>query len=152
MKALKLFIFGSLIFLAGTIQAQVSVNVNLGSPPPWGPYGYNEVRYYYLPDVESYYDVQNSMFIYRNGNEWVHSKYLPRQYRSYDLYGGYKVVMTDYHGNTPYTYFSDHKIKYSKGYHGQPQKTVGEKPGKERSDNGKNSGKEKGGGHGNDKK
>jgi len=38
--------------------------------------------------------------------------------------------MTDYHGNTPYVHFKDHKTKYGKGYHGKPQKTIGEKPGK----------------------
>jgi hypothetical protein len=147
MKSFKLIVTGMLLFLAATVQSQVSVNVNIGSPPPWGPAGYTEVRYYYLPDVESYYDVQSSMFIYYTGGSWVHRKYLPRQYRSYDLYNGYKVVMTDYRGNTPYTHFTDHKTKYAKGYHGQSQKTIGERPGKGNSDkktgqgNGKSAGR-----------
>jgi hypothetical protein len=117
------------LFLAGTVQAQVVMNVNIGSPPPWGPAGYSEVRYYYLPDVEAYYDVRSSRFIYYSGGKWVHRKYLPTQYRSYDLYGGYKVVMTDYRGNTPYTYFAEYKTKYAKGYGGHAQKTIGVRPG-----------------------
>ncbi len=125
---------GLVLFLAVSMQAQVSVNVNIGSPPLWGPVGYTEVRYYYLPDVEAYYDIQSSMFICFVGGAWVHRDHLPSQYRSYDLYGGYKVVMTDYHGNAPYMNFKEHKNKYAKGYHGPEQKTYGEKPGKGKSD------------------
>jgi len=120
---------GLVLILASAAQAQISFNMTI-APPPWGPVGYNQVQYYYLPDVESYYDVQSSMFIYYAGGTWVHRSYLPPRYKNYDLYGGYKVVMTDYHGNTPYTHFKEHKTKYGKNYyHGKPQRTIGERPG-----------------------
>src|SRR5687768_15719787 len=130
MRTLKLILIGMAFFLAKSTQAQVEVNVNIGSPPQWGPVGYTEVRYYYLPDVEAYYDIQSSMFIYYSGGVWIHKTYLPRRYRSYDLYGGYKVVMTDYYGDTPHIHFKEYKNKYAKGYRGQSQKTIGQKPGK----------------------
>jgi len=130
MKTIRLICIGILIFLANIIQAQVSVSVNIGSPPPWGPYGYNGVRYYYLPDVEAYYDIQSSLFIYSEGGVWVHRGYLPARYRNYDLYGGYKVVMTDYRGNAPYTHFADYRSRYARGYHGKTQRNIGERPGK----------------------
>ena len=129
MKANKLLLLGVLLFLSGTLHSQIAVSVNIGSPPAWGPAGYTEARYYYLPDLEAYYDVRNSMFIYNAGGAWVHRKYLPKQYRSYDLFGGYKVVMTDYHGNTPYTFFPEYRVKYAKGYSGQPQRNNGERAG-----------------------
>lgn len=130
MKAIKVIAIGVVLFVAGAMQAQVSVSVHIGSPPQWGPVGYSHARYYYLPDVEAYYDIQTSQFIYIDGRTWVHRTYLPARYRGYDLYGGYKVVMTNYRGNTPYTYFRDHKSKYSKGYRGQAQRTIGNRPGK----------------------
>lgn len=133
MKILKLIVIGILLFLGSEAQAQVSVNVNIGTPPPWGPVGYTEVRYYYLPDVEAYYDVQSSMFIYFGGGVWVHRTYLPSRYRSYDLYSGYKVVMTDYRGDAPYSNFNEYKTKYAKGYRGEAQRTIGERPGKRNS-------------------
>ncbi len=141
MKALKLILLGTVLFLASNVQSQVSVNVNIGSPPPWGPVGYTEVRYYYLPDVEAYYDVQTSMFIYFGEGAWIHRAYLPARYRDYDLYGGYKVVIPNYHGNSPYTHFNEHKMKYAKGYRGPSQKTIGQRPGKgnyNSKENGKN--------------
>jgi len=130
MKNLKLITAGILLFLACTMQAQISVNVNIGTPPQWGPVGYSEARYYYLPDVEAYYDVDASRFIYYDGGVWVHRTYLPSRYRNYDLYGGYKVVMSDYHGNRPYTRFRNHKRHYSKGYRGHSQRTIGQRPGR----------------------
>jgi len=124
MKALKLIIVGLILFFAASVEAQISMQINVGNPPQWGPSGYTDVRYYYLPDVEAYYDVPSSMFIYYNGVSWIHRRSLPHLYRNYDLYSGYKVVMTDYHGNTPYVHFKDYKLKYAKGYRGNPQKTT----------------------------
>jgi hypothetical protein len=127
MKALKLFVIGTLLFLSTETKAQVFVT---SSPPSWGPAGYSGVRYYYIPGVESYYDVNASKFIYNDHGTWVHRSTLPSRYRRYDLYKGHKVVMTDYRGNEPYTYFVEHKKKYSKNYQGGAQKTIGENPGK----------------------
>ncbi len=129
MKTLKFITVGIVLLLSNLAIAQVSVNVSIGTPPPWGPAGYAEVEYYYLPDVECYYDIRASRFIYYNGNTWIRSKYLPRQYRGYDLYGGYKVVLNDYHGSSPYTHFKDHKVKYYKGYKSGNQINNGVKKG-----------------------
>jgi hypothetical protein len=126
MKALYSIAIGFALLVSGSMQAQVSVNVNVG-PPAWGPVGYTEVNYYYLPDIEVYYDIPARQFIYYNGGTWIRSTYLPRPYRHYDLYSGYKVVLTDYHGPSPYVYFADHKVKYHKGYKNGVQKTIGTK-------------------------
>jgi hypothetical protein len=126
MKTLKLIAAGIVLLLSTTaMQAQVAVNVNIGSPPAWGPSGYSAAEYYYLPDVQAYYDVRQSQFIYLGGEQWVRSRNLPTQYRNYDLYNGYKVVLNDYHGSRPYSNFNNHKVKYHKGYKGKPQKTIG---------------------------
>lgn len=127
MKTLQLLVLGLLLSIATSSQAQVSVNINIGTAPSWGPAGYDNAEYYYLPDVASYYDVQASQFIYYGNGKWNRSRRLPVQYANYDLYNGYKVVLTDYHGKTPYSYYKEHKIKYAKGYKGKPQKTIGSK-------------------------
>lgn len=130
MKVLKLVCLVSALFIAGNMKAQVSINFNIGTAPAWGPVGYEEARYYYLPDVEAYYDIQNSMFIYIGGNGvWIRRAYLPGRYRNYDLYGGYKVVLNDYRGNNPYERFREHRMQYAKGYRGASQRSIGERPG-----------------------
>ena len=40
MKIIKLLTIGLVLLLSSVIKAQVSVNVNIGSPPLWGPVGY----------------------------------------------------------------------------------------------------------------
>ncbi len=128
MKTLKLLVIGMLLLFSGSVQAQISVRVNLGTPPQWGPVGYSDVRYYYLPDVEAYYDIPSSVFIYYNGYSWVRRSSLPTRYRNYDLYNGYKVPMSDYRGDRPYSNFRQHKMQYARGYRGQEQHNIGERP------------------------
>ena len=130
MKKLKFIMIGVTLFFATAMQAQVSLNVKIGAPPMWGPVGYAEARYYYLPDVEAYYDVPSAMFIYNDRGIWVHRAHLPYKYRNYDLYGCYKVVMNYYHGNAPYEHFKDHRQQYARGYRGDVQRTIGERPGR----------------------
>lgn len=125
MRTLKLIAVGIILFASSTLQAQVSVNVNIGRAPSWGPVGYSNVDYYYLPDVEAYYDIRATQFIYFGGGRWIRSRYLPNQYRNYDLYSGYKVVLNDYHGSRPYNNFRNHKTKYYRGYHGREQRNIG---------------------------
>ncbi len=129
MKASKLMLIAILLFVSNVLMAQVTVTI--GSPPAWGPVGYPEVRYYYLPDVEAYYDIQSTKFIYYQPTGWVYASRLPSRYRHYNLYDGYKVAMTGYRGNTPYDHFTGHKRDFKKGsYHGEKQKTNGSQGGK----------------------
>jgi hypothetical protein len=40
--------------------------------------------YYYLPDVNAYYDVNDQCYFYNDGDNWVSAAYLPGEYRDYD--------------------------------------------------------------------
>ena len=126
MKKIKIILIALCIIVAGKMEAQVSVGISIGTPPLWAPVGYSDVRYYYLPDVEAYYDVNTSMFIYLNGGNWIHTRELPGPYAHYDLDHGYKVVLSGYRGETPYTHFAENRRSYAKGYRGAPQRTYRE--------------------------
>ncbi len=113
MKRIILSVFFTIATFAivNTSKAQVSVNINIGVQPEWGPSGYDYAEYYYMPDIESYYYVPKRQFVYFSGNRWVFSSSLPAVYSGYDLYSGYKVVV-----NKPraYNYFNDHRVRYAK--------------------------------------
>lgn len=79
--------------LANRANAQLSISINIGSQPAWGPTGYDYVQYYYLPDINAYYNVSAAQYIYLNRGRWVFAKALPRQYASFDIYNSYKVVV-----------------------------------------------------------
>jgi hypothetical protein len=127
MKNMKLIIGGFFIVLAGMLSAQVSVTI--GTPPPWGPAEASGIRFYYIPDIQTYYDVNTGEYVYFSGGVWVHTRELPPAYRHYDLYGGYKVPLRDYHGERPWEGYKEHHKSYPRGYNrGQHQKTFGERP------------------------
>lgn len=128
MKPIKLIFIAILIVFTSSVKAQILANINVTSPPPWGPAENTEVRYYYLPDIQSYYDVQSATFIYYGNGRWHRQTSLPSRYRNYDLYDGYKVIISDYRGESPYENFREHKKKYKIGYRGEPQRTIGERP------------------------
>jgi len=104
--AVILFVF------AAPVKAQIhfKLNVNISSQPIWGPVGYNEVQYYYLPDIDTYYYVPRHEFIYQENGNWITSSSLPPRYRNYNLYNGHKVVMNE---NKPYLHDKNYKEKYS---------------------------------------
>ncbi|TWI98163.1 hypothetical protein JN11_03242 [Mucilaginibacter frigoritolerans] len=47
-------------------------------------YDNNNDDYYYLPDVDAYYDVNAQCYYYNDGADWVSAAYLPGEYRNYD--------------------------------------------------------------------
>lgn len=107
----KYFLLSSLLFLMNaSIEAQISVNVSI---PVWGPVVTTE-EYYYLPEIDSYYDIRKSQFIYLNNGYWIRSRNLPSRYRNYNLNTGQVVVINDYRGSRPYTHFRNNKLKYYK--------------------------------------
>lgn len=110
----------SLLF-AQSSKAQVSVNINIGSQPLWGPVGYDYVRYYYLPELNVYYNVVNKNYTYRKGNKWVTKSKLPGQYRNVDLYRTYKVVINE---NNPWQNHNQHYNRYSRNSHNRSQVVI----------------------------
>lgn len=91
-------------------QNNVYVNVNIDKQPAWGPTGYDYVQYYYFPNLNIYYDVNNSLFYFLSGSKWASNQYLPSKYDKYDLYTLYKVVCNE---STPWQQNRSHKREYS---------------------------------------
>ena len=108
----SILIAGILIAFTAPVKAQVSfsVGINISSQPVWGPVGYDDVEYYYLPDIDAYYYVPQHLFFFQVGDRWISSSHLPGQYSNYDLYSGYKVVINE---DKPYMHDQDYREKYS---------------------------------------
>ena len=116
----KLIILTALLacfFVAGKTNAQVSLSVNIGMQPVWGPVGYDHVEYYYFPDIDAYYYVPGQQFIYFEGGQWVFASALPPRFH-YDFYHGYKVVINE---PKPYLHAERYRAQYAKfrGRHDQ---------------------------------
>ncbi len=107
----------AIILLAGApilsnhASAQVNLSVNIGNQPAWGPIGYNHADFYYLPEVNAYYDIGRAQFVYLSGRSWTYGKNLPPQYRSINLDNTYKVVVNR---QAPYKNNQDDIRQYGK--------------------------------------
>lgn len=99
-------------------QSQIKTTVTL---PGWGVAGHDDATYYYIPDIETYYDVRTGNYVYMDDGKWTKTTTLPVAYKDYDLYSGYKVVLTN--PNEPFADFDKIRVKYAKGFKGEPQKT-----------------------------
>lgn len=123
---MKKIIFTAAIILSclsvkiANAQVRFSIGVNIGSQPEWGPVGYDHADYYYMPDVDAYYDVNAHQYVYLNNNVWVHDAYLPGPYRNYDVYHGYKVVVNQ---RTPWMRNDYYRNRYA-GYRGRRDQGV----------------------------
>ncbi len=92
-------------------QAQISFRFNFGMQPIWGPVGYDKVDYYYLPDIETYYNLSEKKYTYQLNGKWITSFSLPPNHQDYDLYAGHKVVMN---GARPYDHDAINRERYAR--------------------------------------
>ncbi|MDM1294090.1 hypothetical protein HX021_07250 [Sphingobacterium sp. N143] len=97
------------LFTVGSAKAQISVSVNIGSQPSWGPAGYDYARYYYIPEYNMYYDVPARVYVYYDNGGWIRRSRLPRRYRHYDFYRAHKVVIND---RTPWRHHDRYRSRY----------------------------------------
>jgi hypothetical protein len=110
----------ALLVVTCPLPAQVGVtfSVNVASQPGWGPTGYDHVEYYYLPDIEAYYNVPLRRFYFNEGGRWIWRSQLPDRYRDYDFNNSYKVVVNE---KEPFRHHATYRDQYSsyKGRHDQ---------------------------------
>ncbi|MDR0836541.1 MAG: hypothetical protein LBN11_08200 [Tannerella sp.] len=91
-------------------QLQVHVSVNIDVQPAWGPSGYNYAEYYYIPELNIYYDVIHQLFHFIDRGRWISTRFLPVTYSYYDFYSLYKVVINNV--LDPWRYNRNHQRLY----------------------------------------
>lgn len=92
-----------------TPVSPVHISINIDKQPVWGPVGYDCAAYYYMPELNVYYDVNLSLFYYPSGSSWISAQYLPPAYRVYDLFRTYKVVLNY---ASPWQHNDNHRSQY----------------------------------------
>lgn len=106
-----------LISLLGTTGCEPPNHLGIGiqySNPIWAPPYYSGVRYYYLPDIEVYYDLSGQDFIYLDNAQWIFSPVLPSIYRGYDLDNGFVIALNTgvYQPWLHHQYYVSHYPRY----------------------------------------
>jgi hypothetical protein len=96
-----------LLLHSGQAQAQVRVNIHA---PYWGPAAPPTVQYYYVPEIDGYYDLYNQSYLFFDPayGAWISSPVLPRMYAGYDPRFFHPVAI-QYVGRQPWGYLRDHR-------------------------------------------
>lgn len=82
--------------------------------PSWAPPYVQGIRYYYLPDIETYYDLSTQEFVYLDNGQWSYSQSLPSIYADFDLSSCFTVAI-DYNTYQPWMhqqYYVSHYPRY----------------------------------------
>jgi hypothetical protein len=132
---ISLFLFtGCRTYQQGTQDMQTNYE-----NPYWAPPYYPGVRYYYLPDIETYYDVYTREFIFLDRARWIYSPYLPSYYSGFDLNNSFVVIVNSniyqpwmhhqyYISHFPRFYYRDYydrsNIPYVRGYNENSRSAV----------------------------
>ena len=119
--AFAFLLFGSTVTFQNIAQAQVQVNVNLGTPVSQSPWYATDDNYYYLPEQGVYYNVPKRVYVFPEGNQWVYAPNLPARYNGYGYGKSHYVQVRDrspfnnhnvYAGKFGSDYNDDHVIYY----------------------------------------
>ena len=95
-------------------RAQVGYGVT-GGLPAWGPPVPQGTHYYYIPEIDGYYDLYNGLYIVFDGQQWVALPYL----NGYDPAYFHPVPVVSYAGPQPWLYINSYRQRcpqYVVGY------------------------------------
>jgi hypothetical protein len=82
--------------------------------PQWAPSYYDGARYYYLPDLECYFDIYAREFVFLNNGQWMYSSTFPSIYSDFDLNNSFVVVLNSniYQPWMHHQYYVSHYPRY----------------------------------------
>ena len=109
---------------APAARAQVRVGVQLGAPG-WGPQVGPNMQYYYIPELNAYYDLYNQAYLFFDGYNWISSYALPPTYAGLDPYQFHPVPLA-YVGPQPWLYVQQYPqcVAPYRRYYRQPRVVV----------------------------
>lgn len=111
MKNLKtllplVFLFSFLVIHGQTVGGTKS------SPPLTDPLTNCNLRYYYYPNLEAYFDTKKNLYIFTENGQWTTAEEIPSGYRGYSLYNKVSVFITDYDEDDITQFIKVHKKKF----------------------------------------
>ncbi|WP_193560212.1 hypothetical protein [Hymenobacter nivis] len=101
---LTLALGGCLLLGARPARGQVNITINR---PTWGPQVPAGTQYYYIPEIDGFYDLYSQRYIVRRNGRWLTLVALS----GYDPYYFHPVPVT-YRGRRPWRYVSTYRARY----------------------------------------
>lgn len=127
MKNYTKLILGLLVFSFNISLAQVeldAVTVQSNKKEVAETSSFVEVRYYYYPNLQAYFDTKVAMYLFKEDGEWVESERISPTLMGYSLKNGQYVMLEGYTGEEPYELIEEHKTKYPADFSSRPKRDV----------------------------
>lgn len=100
-----------IIFSAPLLHAQNDAKSSKGTPLV-DPITNCQLRYYYFPNLEAYFDTQKRIYYFKQEGKWVTAEEIPDGYRGYSIYNKTNIFINDYDDEDPCQFIDIHKKKY----------------------------------------
>lgn len=101
-----------LVLLFTNVSLAQKGNNNSDTKPLFNTATNCQLRYYYFPNIEAYFDTFKRVYYYRENGEWTTAEEIPEGYRGYSIYNKINVYITDYDDDYPCQFIKAHKKKY----------------------------------------
>lgn len=109
MKSLKITLIAIFLFALNNLNAQSKATA---TPKLVTPTTNCQLRYYYYPNLEAYFDVKKNIYYFTQNGKWVTAEEIPNGYRGYSLYNKCKIAITDYDDEDPTQFLQLHKKQF----------------------------------------
>ena len=104
------FLLGGLLAFGALTAAPAQAQTVVINPPSWGPAAPAGTRYYYLPEVDGYYDLRSQEYIVRRDGQWQ----CQGQLNGFDR-NSWRPRVIDYLGDTPWSRHDEDRRRYPAG-------------------------------------
>lgn len=109
MKPLQTIYLLPMLVLSHNAIAQESQTIRV---LPVDPETNCQLRYYYYPNLEAYFDKQTDIYIFRDKGEWKRDKEIPSGYRGYGLFNKANIAINDYDDENPTQFIEKHRKRF----------------------------------------
>ena len=111
---IKLNLIKNGLFIVFSIQSGFTQtrDKNIKEVPIYNSINHCQLRYYYYPNLDAYFDTQKKIFYFKEKGDWKTAEQIPNGYRGYSMYNNYSLFITDYDDDNICQFINVHKKKY----------------------------------------
>ncbi len=115
----------AMIFQSCASTFYVSNRPDIVRPPVWAPAYENAdlIHYYYLPDIQAYYDVYNQEYVYLEEGNWRFSAFLPNYYSGFNINNAFVIVLNS-QVHEPWMHHEIYESHYPRFYYQSSANTM----------------------------
>ncbi len=128
MKSLKITFFTICLLAVTIVSAQKSApTLKKQLPTVAGttdPSNNCQLRYYYYPNLEAYFDTKKNIYYYMQNGKWITAEEIPNGYKGYSLYKMCKTAVNDYDDEDPTQFINLHKKQFPYAANGKIKNTM----------------------------